>query len=210
MYAPAAFHVSDHNKLYELIAAHPLAMLVRNGASGPVIAHVPLAASMVDGKIKKLTGHVAKANPFWTETSGTTVVAAFSGPDAYVSPAYYPSKQEHGKVVPTWNYVRVEARGEISLQSDPAQMRGFIDAPTDHMENSRAAPWSTRDAPDVYIDRLSNAIVGIAIDVTDIQGVWKLSQNKSQADFSGVVDGMEADGNPTIATAMTSLSSRND
>lgn len=205
MYAPSAFHVTDHKVLYELISAHPLAMLVRNGDLGPVIAHIPLAATVKNGKITSLSGHVAKANPFWNSAADKMVVAAFAGPNAYVSPAYYPSKIEHGKVVPTWNYIRVEARGQLRLQGDPAQMRGFIDAPTDHMEQSRDHPWSTADAPDPYIDRLSNAIVGIEIEIAEIQGVWKLSQNKSPTDFAGVLDGLENDGQGAMANAMTSL-----
>lgn len=205
MYAPAAFHVTDHTALFELISAHPLAMLVRNGQSGPVIAHIPLAATLLDGKLTTLTGHVAKANPFWVDASGEVVVAAFSGPDAYVSPAYYPSKQAHGKAVPTWNYIRVEARGQLRLQDDPAQMHRFVDAPTKHMEQGRDAPWSIADAPDSYIDRLSHAIIGITIDVTDIQGVWKLSQNKSSADFTGVVNGLGTDSQGPIAQTMKAL-----
>lgn len=205
MYTPVAFHVTDHQALFDLISAHPLAMLVRNGDLGPVIAHIPLAATMVDGTLTTLTGHVAKANPFWIDASEKMVVAAFAGPDAYVSPAYYPSKQAHGKVVPTWNYIRVEARGQLRLQDDPAQMHGFVDAPTEHMERGRETPWSAADAPDSYIEQLSNAIVGITIDVADIQGVWKLSQNKSSADLAGVMNGLGTDGDRSITQAMKTL-----
>ncbi|MEL7547371.1 MAG: FMN-binding negative transcriptional regulator [Pseudomonadota bacterium] len=208
MYAPSAFQVKDHEKLLALIQAHPLATLACNGEAGPVIAHVPLVAEIQAGKIHALVGHVARANPIWQSAKGALGVAVFSGPDAYVSPGYYPSKQAHGKVVPTWNYVRVEARGRFTIESEPVKMRAYIDPPTDHMEQPRRDSWSTKDAPDAYINQLSQAIVGVRLDIVQIEGVWKLSQNKSQADFAGVVQGLEADNIDQVANAMINAKKR--
>ena len=202
MYVPSAFRVTDPALLLDHMKHFPLAMLVRNGDAGPVIAHIPLAAIRAGDTISKLTGHVAKANPFWTGADGSEVVAVFTGPDAYVSPAYYPSKQEHGKVVPTWNYIRVEVRGRLQLQEDPAKMRPHVDVPTQQMEAERQTPWSTEDAPASYIDKLSHAIIGLTIEIDQIDGVWKLSQNKTEGDFEGVARGLQSDGETQIASAM--------
>jgi len=206
MYAPPAFRVTDAAKLISLIEQYPFAMLARNSDDGPVIAHIPLVAEIVDGVVEALVGHVAKANPFWDGADKAQTVAVFTGPEAYVSPAHYASKQAHGKVVPTWNYIRVEARGRLRVETAASNMQSYIDRPTEHMEQNREAAWATRDAPEAYIQRLSNAIVGLRLNVEQIEGVWKLSQNKSEQDFSGVANGLLTEGATDVANAMAALS----
>jgi transcriptional regulator len=202
MYAPGAYAQDDPDALCRLIADHPLATLCRNGPAGPLLAYAPLVAERAGGAVTALVGHIARANPFWRGADGADVVAMFAGPDGYVSPGFYPSKREHGRVVPTWNYQRVEIRGRIALETEPARLRSHVDAPTVMMESSRPAPWSVADAPGDYTAGLLRAIVGLRIEVTSAAGSWKLGQGKSDADRAGVIDGLLADGAAAIAEAM--------
>jgi transcriptional regulator len=203
MYNPPAFAKDDPAALLEAVSAHPFATLVVNGAQGPVAAYAPLAAEVDgEGQIVGLVGHVARANPFWQGADQAPVLAIFAGPDGYVSPSFYPSKEEHGRVVPTWNYVRIEARGTLTVERDPARLRAFIDAPTALMEAQRARPWSAADAPEDYLESQLRGIVGVRLSVTEIHGKWKLSQNKSPADQEGVIRGVRADGLTTLAMTM--------
>lgn len=206
MYRPAAFAEDDPVRLGALIKAHPLACLVAHGPKGLVAAHVPLlAVTDTDGRIVELFGHLARANPFWVEAGdGAEVLAVFTGPDAYVSPSMYPSKAEHGRVVPTWNYQRIEARGRLHLITQPSQVRPFFEAPTHVMEAGREPAWSVDDAPEAYIRQLSLGVVGLRIAVTVIEGVFKLSQNKSSADQAGVEAGLAAE-DASAARALSKL-----
>lgn len=201
MHIPDHFAEKDHRALADFVRAHPFAALLVNGADGPVAAHVPLAPECApDGRLATLSGHVARANPFWKAALGAPhALAIFAGPEAYVSPGYYPSKGEHGRVVPTWNYVRVEARGTISLVDDAADLREIVDRLTAMMEQPRAAPWSVADAPEPYVAAMLKGIVGVRIAVTSVEGAWKMSQNKSAADRAGVADGLGADGQEEAA-----------
>ena len=185
------FHNHDKEEAVAFIAAHPFAVLAVNGGNGPVAAMVPL---VFDEAGQKLLGHVARANPFWSaaEQSQAHAVAVFRGADAYVSPSSYPSKQEHGKVVPTWNYMAVEIRGQIKIETEPEAIRPYLTALTAKMESHRALPWQISDAPDDYIAKLSRAIIGFSLEIKDITYVRKLSQNKSVADKQGVVDALKA------------------
>jgi transcriptional regulator len=195
LYVTNDFHLDDANEAAAFVAAHPFAVLVRNGIGGPVVAHVPLVA-VRDGRgvLVELIGHVARANPFHDgiEAAGTDIVAVFRGPDAYVSPSFYPSKAEHGKVVPTWNYVAAEVRGSLVVERDPAQMEPYLVALTQQMESHRPVPWQVSDAPDTYLQAMYRGIVGLRIAVTSLTAKRKLSQNKADFDFNGVVAGLEA------------------
>lgn len=202
MYAPSAYRVDDANRLNALIDAFPFATLIRNAEAGPVIAYLPLARRRDASGGDVLIGHLAKANPFWQAGDGADVVALFSGPDGYISPSHYPSKMAHGKVVPTWNYVRVEARGKLSIETSPGQMRHYMDLPTSMMERRREAPWSASDAPADFINNLVNAIVGIRIDITSVEGSWKLDQRKAPADREGAIAGLRREGNHDLADLM--------
>ncbi len=204
MYAPPHFAEHDPAVLADLIRAHPFATLVVNGAEGPVATHVPLAPELSeDGRIAALVGHVARANPFWSAVErAPQALAIFSGTDGYVSPSSYPSKAEHGKVVPTWNYVRIEARGLISLVEDESRLRAIVETLTQLMEARRAKPWSIADAPEAYLSSMLKRIVGFRIAVASLKGARKLSQNKSAEDRAGAAAGLLRDGNDALA-AMT-------
>jgi transcriptional regulator len=209
MYAPPAFAVDDPQGIAAFVAAHPLALVCVNGPEGPVAAHVPLVAQLdAAGAVTGLIGHVARANPLWqlAADAPVPVLAVFRGPDAYVSPSAYPSKAEHGKVVPTWNYLAAELRGHLSIETDPARMDPYIAAPTAMMEQDRAHPWQVSDAPADYTAAMKRAIVGLAITVTDAAGTAKLSQNRSQADAAGVVADLLSRSDPAarqVADLMT-------
>ena len=192
MYRLEAFVEDDPARLAALVRAHPLASLIVHAGEGFVSAYAPMLAEHdPDGRLMGLVGHVARANPFWSSVdNGAEVLALFCGPDAYVSPSMYPSKQMHGRVVPTWNYARVEVRGRMSIESDPAKVRPYFERLTQRLEEDRTRPWAVDDAPDGFIEKLQHAIVGLRIEVTDTRGALKLSQNRDQADHAGVRDGL--------------------
>lgn len=186
-----------------MIAAHPFAMMAVNGDRGPVSAHAPLKPVLNEvGMLVSLIGHVARANPFWAAAKNAHALVMFAGPDGYVSPSHYPSKHEHGRVVPTWNYVRIEARGVVSVEEDPAKLNPYVEAPTAMMEAGRAEPWRLADAPDAYIEALQRAIVGVRIQIDDVVATYKLSQNKPIADRAGAAQGLREAGASAIADLM--------
>ena len=185
MHPSSIFH-TDADAARAIIAQSPLATIAANGADGPVVAVVPLVWSEDSSK---LIGHVARTNAFWDalQDQTPTVTAVFRGEDAYVSASAYPSKAAHGKVVPTWNYIAAEARGELTFKTDLNAIRDSVSVLSDHMEAERETPWAVTDAPERHIDKLANAIVAFEISVTALKGVRKLSQNKSETDRAGVV-----------------------
>jgi len=147
-----------------------------------------------------LRAHVARANPLWRETRGDVeALVVFQGPQAYISPGWYASKAEHGKVVPTWNYVMVQARGTLRAVDDADWLRAFVTRLTTKHEAVQAQPWAVTDAPADYIDTMLRAIVGIEIPLTALTGKWKVSQNRPAADRAGVVAGLNAMGQPQSA-----------
>jgi transcriptional regulator len=188
MYLPAHFAETRPEVLHELIRRQPLATLVTLDAGAPVADEIPF---LLDAERNVLRGHVARANPLWkTHPNGAPALAVFRGPQAYVSPGWYPSKAEHGRHVPTWNYVVVQARGPLSLIEDPAALRRFLDELTTTHESGLPKPWSIADAPADYIEQMLKAIVGIEIAVESLTGKWKTSQNRTADDRLGVVQGM--------------------
>jgi len=189
MYPPPAFSHKNRQDALAFIGAHPFAILAVNGEGGPATALVPL---VLDETGQNLLGHVARNNPFWKAAQADgKAVAVFKGEDAYISPSSYPSKAEHGRAVPTWNYKAVEIRGMLTLETDPQAVQPYLTAITGKMETSRETPWQVTDAPDNYIAKLSRAIVGFSLKIDDITYVKKLSQNKSAADKAGVVQALE-------------------
>ena len=191
MYQPAHFNEADPDTLHALMREFPLATLIRGGAE--LAADIlPLEVDRV-GDGWRVTGHVARANPLWREADGQPVLLVFQGPQAYVSPNWYPSKFQHGKAVPTWNYAMVQVHGTLRATQDPAWLRAFVTRLTERHEAGRAAPWHVADAPADYLDAMLKAIVGIEIEVTRVEGKFKLSQNRDAADRTGVVLGLEAD-----------------
>ena len=193
MYTPNAFAINDLNELHQQILGTRLAMLVTHGEQGLQASHLPLLLNVNDGPHGTLYGHFARANPQWRELqNGAEALVIFAGADAYVSPEFYPSKAEHGKVVPTWNYVAVHAYGTAEVFSDADRLRDLVSALTDRHESGRASPWKVADAPADYIDGMLKAIVGFALPIQRLEGKRKISQNRNAADIAGVREGLAA------------------
>jgi transcriptional regulator len=188
MYLPKHFEQNDRQTLVALMRERPLATLVVATPDGPTADLIPLE---FDDAANTLRGHVARANPLWRH-AGAQALAVFSGPEAYVSPGWYPSKREHGKVVPTWNYTMVQARGTLAAVDDAAWLRALVGRLTDRHERPQAQPWSVGDAPDDYVQQMLRAIVGIEIPLDSLVGKWKVSQNRSAADREGTAQGLAA------------------
>ena len=189
MFTPAAFAETRRNVLLDAISAKSFGTLITHGRTGIELTHLPF---VVDGDA--IIGHVARANPQWKNTpSGEEAVASFVIDDAYIHPGWYPSKQDHGKTVPTWNYIAVEARGPIEWLHEADQLEDLLRKVTDRHESHRPVPWELTDAPADYIERMLRGIVGFRLDASQLSGVWKLSQNKDERDLAGVVRGISTE-----------------
>lgn len=192
LYNPPHFRQTDLAPLHAAITAHGFATLVSNGPDGPVISHLPLLLEASTGPFGRLIGHVARANPHWTTADfSRPSVAIFHGPDAYVSPNWYPSKAETGKAVPTWNYSVIHATGTLKVFDDAQWLRDAVTQLTNRHEAGRAKPWAVEDAPEAFIAAQLRGIIGIELTLTSLEGKAKLSQNRSDADRAGVMDGLE-------------------
>ena len=191
MYIPSYFNDEDLASLHRQIDGTRLATLVTFDEHGLQASHVPLLLDPAQGAHGVLTGHLAKANPQWkTLALGTEVLVIFQGPDAYVSPSFYAAKAEHGKVVPTWNYLAVHVYGRAQVFTDPERLLGVVSGLTHKHEATRAEPWAVSDAPDDYIQKMLNGIVGFAIPIERLEGKRKLNQNRSAEDIAGVSKGL--------------------
>ena len=192
MYIPASFKETRVPVLHAFMGRHPFATLVTVVSGAVDAVHVPLLVEPSAGPLGILRGHVARANPVWREVvDGAEVMAVFRGADGYVSPGWYPSKREHGRVVPTWNYEAVHARGSIRWLHDAALLRTLVSDLTDQHEAGRENAWSLNDAPDDYVVGMLKGIVGFEVQIVSLAGKMKLSQNRSEADRAGVVAGLE-------------------
>src|SRR5690242_9811431 len=188
MYTPAQFRESRIEVLDEFIREHPFGLLVSNGSEVPHASHVPMYL-VREGANAVLRCHLARANPHWQALeSSPTVLPIFSGVHHYVSPSRYPSKQAHGRVVPTWNYVTVHAAGNVRLFEGPELIEHGTE-PTRRHECGFDRPWDVEDAPADFSSGLANAIVGLEISIERLEGKWKLNQNRPEADRAGVIDG---------------------
>lgn len=204
MYTPSAFRQDDLTQLHQQISACPLASVVSQGAEGLLASHLPLLLAPEEGEFGTLYGHFARANPHWRELLQGETLAIFQGPQAYVSPSWYPSKAEHGKAVPTWNYIAVHVRGQARLIEDEAGLLQLVSRLSAAHEAGRERPWAVSDAPRDYIDSMLRAIVGFALPIQRIQGQWKLSQNRTVADRDGVRAGL----NTSLSPADHALAAR--
>ena len=195
LYNPPAFRVEDRDILHDHVERAKLATLITNGPDGPLVSHVPLLLDHAKGPHGTLIGHMARANPHW-QTGDLTrdALAVFHGPDAYITPSWYASKQEHGRVVPTWNYAMVHARGRLQIHDDASAVRAAVERLTDHHEGKRAAPWAVSDAPERYVESQLRAIVGFDLEITQLEGKHKVSQNRPSEDVAGVITGLGEDG----------------
>ncbi|MGA1804859.1 FMN-binding negative transcriptional regulator [Rhizobium sp. HT1-10] len=212
MYQPPHFREDRIDFQHGLIRAHPLGLLISSGADGPVANAIPFHLDPSLGERGRLQAHVARANGQWREIrDGAPVLVVFQGPHAYVTPSWYRTKQETGKVVPTWNYAIVQVRGPARIIEDAAWIRAQIEALTRGQEDRRAEPWAVGDAPEAFVASQIKGIVGIEIDIAAIDGKWKVSQNRSEADRNGVVEGLLAGPDVTSdAAAMAALVREHD
>jgi len=194
MYLPAHFQETRTPVLHDLIRAYPLATLVTLDANGLVANHIPMELDATRGELGVLRGHVARGNPVWhAHRAEVEAMAVFHGPDDYITPSYYATKAETGKVVPTWNYATVHAYGPLRAIEDAAWLRQFLAELTDRHEAALPATrarWQVSDAPASFVDGLLAAIVGLEIPLTRLEGKWKVSQNRPAADRAGVAAGL--------------------
>ena len=191
MYVPKLLEETDPDVLHGLIRTHPLGMWVTQ-ANGELVAnHIPFLLDAGRGRHGTLVAHVARANPVW-ESFSTTVqsLIVFRGAETYITPSWYPSKQAHGRAVPTWNYAVVHVSGMPRAITDRDWLLQFVSRLTDTQEASRAQPWKVADAPSDYIDRLLANIVGVEIPIDRIVGKWKANQPSPAADKLGVIAGL--------------------
>ena len=192
MYLPPHFRIEDRAEQFALIRARPFGLLVTNGPGGLMANPLPFH---LDAEAGVLRAHVARANPQWREADGVReALVAFQDVDAYVSPGWYATKRETGKVVPTWNYSAVHVHGAMRAVVDRDWLRELVGDLTDAHEASRAEPWKVEDAPADYLDVMLRGIVGIEMQIARIEGKAKLSQNRSEADRAGVAAGLREQG----------------
>jgi len=190
MYNLPVFAETRVDVLHAFIRAHPLGTLITHGPQGPEATHLPF---FLDAPSGLLRCHMARANPQWRQLqSGDRVLVTFLGANHYISPNWYPTKREHGKVVPTWNYVAVHAAGIARSFEDAPSLLRHLNELTDFQETRFKDRWSVADAPPEYIEGMTKAIVGIEISVDRLEGKWKVNQNRSTADQEGVMIGLEA------------------
>ena len=192
------FKVTDAATLHALVHTQPLATLVVFHDGALHVNHVPMYLDATRGPHGMLVGHVARANSMWPLLP-QTAVAVFHGPQAYVSPSWYPSKALDGKQVPTWNYTTVHAHGRLRAVDDPERLRTILHTLTQTHEAHRPHPWRLEDAPPDYTTQMLRTIVGIELAVERLEGTWKLSQNRTAADQTGVVQGLVAEGTATAS-----------
>ena len=210
MYQPDSFREDRTEVLHDLIRAHPFATLVTHEGGALAADHLPLLFEPRPGGHGTLLGHLAAANPLCrTGATETAALVVFQGPQAYISPSWYPSKAEHGKVVPTWNYAVVHAEGRLRFHRDPEWLHAQVSALTARHEAGREAPWAVTDAPADFVERQLRGIVGIEIAIDSIAGKWKVSQNRPPADRKGVIAGLERTASPG-SQAMASLVEERD
>ena len=209
MYVPPSFAEHDVAVMHSFIEAQPLGALVTSSLAGLFATHLPLVLDRSRGARGVLEGHVARANPHHERVAdGSEALVIFTGADAYVSPSLYPSKQRHGKVVPTWNYVAVHAHGHIRLFREPDRLRTHLERLTARHEAHRPRPWTLDDTPAGYVDALLSAIVGIEIEIEHLDGKWKMSQNRPPEDVEGVIRGLGASSDPAAREVGTIVEQR--
>ena len=193
MYQPAHHREDRLEVQHALIESHPFGLLISVGAEGPVANALPFLLQRQTGPYGLLQAHMARGNSQWKELEGQNVLTVFQGPQAYVSPSFYETKRETGKVVPSWNYALVQARGIARVRADTAWLDVQIERLTSKHEANRAHRWAVSDAPRTYIESQLRGIVGVEIEIESIEGKWKVSQNRQETDRRGVAEGLSRD-----------------
>ena len=212
MYVPPHFEESRPEELQALIAQHPLGILITRGSSGLDANHLPFEHEAREGTPGILHTHVARTNPVWREiASGDEVLVVFRGPDAYISPNWYPSTHEHHRHVPTWNYMVAHAHGRITVRDDERYLRGVVGRLAKIHEAAQLRPWKMGDSPQAFIDQMLASIVALDIEITRLIGKFKLGQNRERRDVLGAADALKVQGYNAIADAMLKrLAERSD
>ena len=204
MYVPSHFNEPRVEVLHDAIRRIGLATLVTLTQDGLIASHVPMLLDPDPAPYGTLLGHVARPNPQAKgATPGVHALAIFQGPDAYITPSWYPTKRDNAKVVPTWNYVAIHAAGPIEFFPDPERLRAIVTRLTERHEAARAEPWAVTDAPPDYIAAMLKGIVGFALPIARLEGKWKMSQNRPAVDQAGVVAGLSAEGQNAVAALVT-------
>ncbi len=190
MYQPDHFRVDDLPQMHALMRQRPFAALISGGEMGLYATHLPTVLKD-EGSFGLIECHLARANPHWKELAkGEEALMIFQGPEGYITPNWYASKAEHGKVVPTWNYAVVHAYGRPEVVSDKDWLRRHVAELTAQQETHEARPWTLSDAPESYVEVMLRGIVGFRFPVTRLEGKWKMSQNRESKDRAGVVQGL--------------------
>jgi transcriptional regulator len=201
MYVPPAFREADLSEVHRVMREARLVQLVTAGPDGIIATPLPMLLAAEEGEQGVLYGHMARANPHWQMPVSGDALAIFMGPDAYVSPSWYASKQTDGKVVPTWNYVAVHVYGKVEFFDDPSRLLDVVSTLTDRHESGRPDRWSVADAPADYIAAMLRGIVGVRLPVARIDAKRKMSQNRSAADRAGVAAALAASEDPADRAA---------
>jgi transcriptional regulator len=206
MYTPKQNEETRVGVMHALIRSHPLGVWVSLGDGELAANHIPFEIDPTRGDFGTLVGHVARANPVWKQAQTAVLsLVTFQGPQSYITPSWYPSKHEHGKAVPTWNYAVVHAYGTPSFIEDRVWFHSHVSALTNRHEATQALPWAVSDAPTDYIERMVGAIVGVEIPLQKLVGKWKMNQNKSTPDQLGVVAGLMARGGSQALDVATTI-----
>ena len=200
MYVPSQFKEERIPVLHEAIERIGFGMLVTLGADGMTASHVPMLVAAEPGPFGMLLGHLARANPQWrTALADPEALAIFAGPHTDITPSWYETKRQTGKVVPTWNYVAIHAYGRLRFIDDPERARANVTGLTKRHEANRAQPWAVTDAPRDFIEAMLKAIVAFELTITRLEGKWKMSQNRPADDRAGVVAGLTSEGETEVA-----------
>jgi transcriptional regulator len=209
MYTPKDFEVTDLPLLHAAMKQSELATLVTTTTQGLVATHLPLLLDENKGEYGMLSGHVSRANVQWQQSDPTAeALIIFLVLDTYVTPNWYPAKQETGRVVPTWNYAAIHAYGRLSFTEDPEWLRGMVTALTIKHEASFPVPWEVSDAPKTFIDSQLKAIVGFEFEILRLEGKQKFNQNRSEEDRLGVIEGLREAGKTQVAELMEKIESQ--
>jgi transcriptional regulator len=209
VYVPPHFKEDRVPVLHEAIRQARIATFVTTGSAGLVASHIPMTIDPEPGPYGTLCGHVSRANPQWRDiVADSQSLAIFLGPNAYITPSWYATKRETGKVVPTWNYVAVHAYGTARFFDDPERLLALVTKLTETHEGSRSAPWAVSDAPADYVQAHLKGIVGFELPIARLEGSWKMSQNRPAADRAGVVEGLAREGGPAEAVVAAVVAER--
>ena len=191
MYVPAHFKEDRVAVLHDAIRQYGFGTLVTSSEQELEASHLPLLLDPEPAPLGTVLGHLARANPQWQRVKpGFEALAIFLGPNTYITPSWYPTKQQTGKVVPTWNYLAIHAYGTLSFFDDPDELRAHVGKMTDTHEQQRDAPWAVSDAPERFVEQMLKAIIGFKLRITRLEGKWKMSQNRPAQDVSGVLEGL--------------------